>query len=179
MLPSGDKGIKPATYRRARGMSTNADGALELSEELRLLQATVRRFMRQEIKPAEQPLAHDATQLPADVLKRLQDKARGLGLWCFASPAQYGGAGLSLLGRAVVAEEVSQCRMGLYIPARTSSVGIRPTSSSKARARRSKNMHCPRSPLGEKHFIGAAISGMTSRSTHRSPRCTRPKSQPK
>jgi acyl-CoA dehydrogenase len=33
------------------------------------------------------------------------------------TPAEFGGAGLSLLGQAVVAEEAARCRMGAYVPA--------------------------------------------------------------
>jgi acyl-CoA dehydrogenase len=95
----------------------SASGSWQLPEELRLLQATVRRFMRQEVKPEEDKLPHDATCLPPEVLAPLQEKARALGLWNVESPAEWGGAGLSLLGQAVVAEEASQCRMGAYIPA--------------------------------------------------------------
>jgi len=97
-------------------MASNG-GGWELPEELRMLQSTVRRFMQHEVKPEEDKLEHDATRFPPDVLTALQAKARALGLWCVESPAEYGGAGLSLLGQAVVAEEASQCRMGAYIPA--------------------------------------------------------------
>ena len=89
----------------------------ELSEELRQIQETVRRFMVAEVKPAEDKLEHDAYKLPADVLAKLQDKARNIGLWCVRSPVEHGGAGLNLLGQAVVAEEAAKCRMGAYVPA--------------------------------------------------------------
>jgi acyl-CoA dehydrogenase len=89
----------------------------ELSEELRQIQDTVNRFMAAEVKPAEDELEHDAYEMPADVLAKLQDKARSIGLWCVRSPVEYGGAGLSLLGQAVVAEEAAKCRMGAYVPA--------------------------------------------------------------
>jgi acyl-CoA dehydrogenase len=89
----------------------------DLPEDMVMLQETARRFMRQEVKPAEDKLPHDATALPAEVLKPLQAKARALGLWQVESPAEWGGAGLSLLGQSVVAEEASQCKMGAYIPA--------------------------------------------------------------
>jgi acyl-CoA dehydrogenase len=93
----------------------NPHGAWELPEDLRMLRDTVRRFMQDEIIPEENKLPHDAVALPPDVLKRLQAKAKGLGLWQFESPAEYGGAGLNLLGQAVVAEQVTQCKMGAYI----------------------------------------------------------------
>jgi acyl-CoA dehydrogenase len=96
-------------------MTTDEHGSWELPEELRMLQQSVRRFMQKEVIPEENKLEHDATKLPPDVLNRLQAKARSLGLWCFESPAEYGGAGLSLLGQAVVTEEASQCKMGAYI----------------------------------------------------------------
>ena len=89
----------------------------ELSEELRQIQDTVARFMAAEVKPAEDKLPHDAYELPADVLGPLQDKARQIGLWCVRSPVEHGGAGLNLLGQAVVAEEAAKCRMGAYVPA--------------------------------------------------------------
>jgi acyl-CoA dehydrogenase len=47
----------------------------------------------------------------------LQKKARDIGIWCVRSPEQYGGAGLNLLGQAMVAEEAAKCRMGAYVPA--------------------------------------------------------------
>ena len=104
-----------------------ADGAWALPEELVLLRDTVRRFMTQEVCPAEDRLQHDAYELPAEELSRLQSLARGLGLWCFASPTQYGGGGLNLLAQVVVAEEAAQCRMGAYVPA-CGAFGIDPPS---------------------------------------------------
>lgn len=89
-------------------------GAWELPEELRLLQDMVRKFMAAEVRPAEDSLEHDAYKMPADKLERLQRKAKEMGLWCYHTPAAYGGAGLGLLGRAVVAEEAAKCRMGIY-----------------------------------------------------------------
>jgi len=89
----------------------------QLPTELQMLQQTVRRFMREEVKPLEDKLPHDATTLPPEIEKPLQEKAKALGLWQVESPGEWGGAGLDLLGQAVVAEESSQCRMGAYIPA--------------------------------------------------------------
>ncbi|MDO9499300.1 acyl-CoA dehydrogenase family protein [Falsiroseomonas sp.] len=95
----------------------SALGAWELPQELQMLRDTVRRFMREEVRPAEEGLPHDATRVAPDVLKGLQAKARKLGLWQIESQSEWGGAGLGLLGQAVVAEESSQCKMGAYIPA--------------------------------------------------------------
>lgn len=92
-------------------------GAWELPEEYRLLQETTRRFMANDVMPLEAGLEHDATRLPPDDLAALQAKAKKLGLWMINTPAEFGGAGLSLLGRAVVSEEAAQCKMGIYAPA--------------------------------------------------------------
>lgn len=90
-------------------------GSWELPQEFRMLQDTIRRFMREEVKAVEDKLPHDAyTPEPAD-LARLQKKARELGLWCFETPAEHGGAGLNLLGQCIAAEETAKCRMGAYI----------------------------------------------------------------
>jgi acyl-CoA dehydrogenase len=73
--------------------------------------------MRSEVKPVEDKAPHDAYELPLEALDELQKRARTIGLWCVRSPADYGGAGLSLLGQAVLAEEAARCRMGAYVPA--------------------------------------------------------------
>src|SRR3954466_12239921 len=98
-------------------VTSNSDGAWELPHEFRQMQETARRFMRERVVPAEAPLPHDAYALPDEVLKPLQAEARKLGFWHVESPAEWGGAGLNLLGQAVVAEESSQCKMGLYVAA--------------------------------------------------------------
>ncbi|HZZ49365.1 MAG TPA: acyl-CoA dehydrogenase family protein [Pseudonocardia sp.] len=92
-------------------------GAWELPDELVALQNVARDFMHNEVLPAEKPLDFEAYELPADVLAKLREKARAAGLWCVASPAEYGGSEMSLLAQVVVAEEASQCRMGAYTPA--------------------------------------------------------------
>jgi len=98
-------------------MSANPLGSWEMPEELRMLQETTRKFMQREVKAAEANEPHDSWHLPDEKLKPLQAKARQLGLWCVQTPAEYGGAGLNLLGQSLVAEEASQCKMGPYIAA--------------------------------------------------------------
>lgn len=92
-------------------------GAWTLPEELRMLQDLVRRFMQTEVRPLEDTLEHDAPGLPPDKLRALQAKARDLGLWALQTPAEFGGAGLGVLGQVLVAEEAAKCRMGAYFPA--------------------------------------------------------------
>ena len=79
-------------------------GAWELPEELVMLRDTVRRFMDAHVHPLEEKLAHDTVGLPREQLIELQAQARALGLWALQTPAEYGGAGLSVLGQVVVAE---------------------------------------------------------------------------
>jgi acyl-CoA dehydrogenase len=93
----------------------DASGSWELPEELRMLRDTIRRFMAEEVRPAEDKLPHDAYTLEPEPLRALQAKARAIGLWLFETPAEHGGAGLSLLAQCVAAEEAAKCRMGMYI----------------------------------------------------------------
>jgi acyl-CoA dehydrogenase len=102
-------------------------GAWELPEELAMLRETVRRFMADEVRPVEERQEHDCFALPDADLQVLQDKAKALGLWCVASPEEYGGAGLGLLGQVIVAEEAAKCRMGAYVPA-CGAFGVDPPS---------------------------------------------------
>ena len=103
------------------------NGAWELPEDMILLRDTVRRFMDEDVRPVEDRQPHDCYALPKDVLGDLQSKARDLGLWCLASPAEYGGAGLGLLAQVLIAEEAAKCRMGAYVPA-CGAFGIDPPS---------------------------------------------------
>src|ERR1700744_367583 len=98
-------------------MAEEPAGAWQLPEELVMLRDTVRRFMDAQVHPLEEKLDHDAVGLPREQLVELQAKARELGLWALQTPAEYGGAGLSVLGQVVVAEEAAKCRMGAFFPA--------------------------------------------------------------
>ena len=88
-----------------------------LPDEFLQLRDTTRRFMREEVKPAEDQVPHDAFSLPDHLLEPLKARAREIGLWAARSPVAYGGGGLNLLGTAVIAEETARCRMGAYVPA--------------------------------------------------------------
>lgn len=77
-----------------------------LSEDLRMLRDSVRRFVTNEIIPVEGELRRNgATQIPPEVLEPLQERARRSGLWCFETPEKFGGAGMGPLALAVVYEE--------------------------------------------------------------------------
>ena len=102
-------------------------GAWELPEELVMLRDTVRRFMDAQVHPLEEKLDHDTVGLPREQLVELQAKARELGLWSLQTPEEYGGAGLSVLGQVVVAEEAAKCRMGAFFPALGAFGGNPPT----------------------------------------------------
>ena len=115
-------------------MPEEHSGAWKLPEELVMLRDTVRRFMDAQVHPIEGKLDHDAVGLPREQLVELQAKARALGLWALQTPAAHGGAGLSVLGQVVVAEEAAKCRMGAFFPALGAFGGNPPNIMFKASA---------------------------------------------
>ena len=87
-----------------------------LSDELKMLQSTVRKFVKNEIIPVEQTLDPDATELPEQEVARLQEKTRAMGMYQLSAPTEYGGGGLDFFSETVFMEEVSKHRQGLYNP---------------------------------------------------------------
>ncbi len=79
----------------------------ELPEELKLLKNTVRNFVDRELIPVEMH-SMDGPSLRPEIRADLERKAKDLGLWLLDVPTEYGGQGLSLLGLAVVWEEVAR-----------------------------------------------------------------------
>lgn len=88
-----------------------------LPEELILLRDQIRRFMREQVKPIEDELPHDATGCSAEDRKHLRALAEEMGLTRTSVPEEYGGNPISALARAIIAEESSKCRLGAYAPA--------------------------------------------------------------
>jgi acyl-CoA dehydrogenase len=86
----------------------------ELPTEIRILRDTLRRFVDQELIPIEMQ-SMDGPDLKPDIRKRLETKTRELGLWLLEVPADLGGQDLSLLGMAVVTEELART---VALPAR-------------------------------------------------------------
>jgi len=84
-----------------------------LLEEHRLLQDTVRRFVRQELLPLEPLVLQRDTQgltgeelLPAEAEDRLLAQARAAGLWGLDVPEEFGGLNLGALPKCLATEEL-------------------------------------------------------------------------
>jgi alkylation response protein AidB-like acyl-CoA dehydrogenase len=89
---------------------------LELSDEQKMIVATVRRFVREEILPLEAKLDPDASELPDEDFQRLAAKVKAMGFWGIDIPEEYGGPGIDLETRTLMAIEMAQHRAGLYAP---------------------------------------------------------------
>jgi butyryl-CoA dehydrogenase len=76
---------------------------LELSEEQKLLQQTVREFANTEVKPLAREL-DETGRFPRETLR----KAAELGLTGIPFPEQYGGAGFDHISYAIAIEEISR-----------------------------------------------------------------------
>lgn len=136
-----------------RQQSIQDNGSWELPSELVMLQETTRRFMERHVIPEEDKVEHDAYELPADVTARLQAEARKLGLWYVQTPAEWGGAGLSLLGQCLVAEESAKCRMGAYIAACGAFGFDPPNIIFKGTRQQIEKYAVPQIEAGEKAFV--------------------------
>src|SRR6266436_2304418 len=77
---------------------------LELTEEQKLLQKTVREFAESEVKPFAKEL-DETGRFPRDTFK----KAAELGLTGIAFPEAEGGAGFDHIAYSIVIEEISRC----------------------------------------------------------------------
>ncbi len=89
---------------------------LQPSDEQRLLVETVRRFVAQEIVPLEADLDPDADMLGADDHDRLVAMVKDMGLYGIDIPEEYGGPGIDIVTRTLLAIEMSQHCAGLYAP---------------------------------------------------------------
>src|SRR6266850_539419 len=81
---------------------------LNLPEELQLLKETVRKFVDRELIPLERECRPEGEDMPELYIKPLQEKAKAIGLWLLDVPQEYGGAGLDLMSRCVIMEEVAR-----------------------------------------------------------------------
>lgn len=79
----------------------------ELPQEILQLKETLRRFVEDEIIPLEGK-SLDGPKLKPEYRKRLEGRARELGLWKITLPVEYGGFGMGILADAVVDEEMGR-----------------------------------------------------------------------
>ncbi len=79
-----------------------------LPEELKMLKETVGKFVDRELIPLEREFRPEGEDMPEHLLRPLQEKAKAMGLWLLDVPEEYGGAGLDLLSRCVIMEEVAR-----------------------------------------------------------------------
>jgi acyl-CoA dehydrogenase len=89
---------------------------LTLTDEQRMITETVRRFVQHEIVPLEAELDPDADSLPEADRRRLVDQVKEMGFYGIDIPAEFGGPGLDLTTRTLMAIEMAQHRAGLYAP---------------------------------------------------------------
>lgn len=89
---------------------------LELSEEQKLIVATVRKFVRNEIVPLEADLDPDGSELNPDDHERLVAQVKQMGFYGLDIPPEYGGPDVDLVTRTFMAIEMAQHRAGLYTP---------------------------------------------------------------
>ena len=80
----------------------------ELPEEIKIIKNTMRDFVERELIPLEREFRPEGEEMPEELYKPLQEKAKALGFWMLDIPEEYGGAGLDLLTRCVIQEEVSR-----------------------------------------------------------------------
>ena len=88
----------------------------EPTDEQRLIIETTRRFVREEIWPLEADLDPDASELDPDDHTRLVAKTTEMGFYGLDIPEEYGGPGVDIITRTLMAIEMSQHRAGLYAP---------------------------------------------------------------
>lgn len=85
---------------------------LRLTEEQKMVQETIRKFVEKELMPLENDVLRNERQgkpgLPPEKLKELQLKAKEAGFWGINTPKEYGGADLGQLMMAIVLMEVSK-----------------------------------------------------------------------
>ncbi|MGE0804938.1 MAG: acyl-CoA dehydrogenase family protein [Burkholderiaceae bacterium] len=84
-----------------------------LSDEERMVQDSVRQFMKREVLPLETELLHRAlkggpAELTYDELTELQGRAKAAGFWGIDTPQELGGADLSSVMQAIIYEETGK-----------------------------------------------------------------------
>lgn len=78
-----------------------------ISDELKMIQLTVREFVKKEVYPRE-TLIEDGDCIPEELI----EGARKVGLFGISIPDEYGGLGLSMVGKCIVGEEMGRGSAG-------------------------------------------------------------------
>ncbi|MCM3054135.1 MULTISPECIES: acyl-CoA dehydrogenase family protein [Bacillaceae] len=85
---------------------------LRLTEEQKMVQETIRKFVEKELIPLENDVLRNEregrTSLPQEKVKELQLKAKNAGFWGINTPSEYGGADLGQMMQAIVTMEISK-----------------------------------------------------------------------
>jgi acyl-CoA dehydrogenase len=79
-----------------------------LPDEFRMLKDQMRRFVNTQIIPHERESLEDCDELKPEWKNKFVAGAKELGIWMLEVPEEYGGVGLSLVGRAVVWQELAR-----------------------------------------------------------------------
>src|SRR3954451_1684300 len=88
----------------------------ELPEELRMFKESLRRFVNNELIPVERDtVTAEGEEVKPEYLGKFRKRAKDLGIWMMEVQEVFGGAGLSLVQRTLVTEELSRT---IALPAR-------------------------------------------------------------
>src|SRR5215467_3484 len=83
-----------------------------LTEEQKMIQQTVRRFVERELMPLENEILQSegkfSTGIDPSLYRSLQLKAKELGFWGINTPEEYGGANLGAVMTALIAMEMGR-----------------------------------------------------------------------
>ena len=83
-----------------------------LTDEQKELRALAREFAEKEIRPLEADLDPDAYELNPEDDERLRAMVKDMGMYQMGLPTEYGGPGIDIVTRTMLAEEMSQHRAG-------------------------------------------------------------------
>src|SRR5436190_23049574 len=83
-----------------------------LTDEQKMIQQTVRRFVDRELMPLESEVLQSEGKYPTGIepvlYQTLQMKARDLGFWGINTPEEYGGANLGAVMTALIVMEMGR-----------------------------------------------------------------------
>src|SRR2546428_11946613 len=82
-----------------------------LTREVRALRERVRRFIDEEVVPAEPVLARD-DEAAAEAIRRLKARAKGEGLWALGHPKEIGGGGVPFMPFVYLNEVIGRSHWG-------------------------------------------------------------------